>query len=247
MKRRSSAALHAESASRCSKEGTSSYTNQAVRIRCDRQLPCSNCSSRALGSMCTYPANSTAKSQPTPPSPLHGPGTAQVPQLQDRINQLESLVLNLMRQSQTTPSSAASPLEDPAHPHYSTSPSRSGNGSERPAAVTSEEPQREVSPSPSDYGSIRIQRTGISYVSSAHWAAVLDSIADLRTHFAQEDATHSRSSDFIQSQANFPKPQLLYYSLALETQASILDSIPPRPVVDRLVSRYFNVLDIAPG
>ncbi len=32
-----------------------------------------------------------------------------------------------------------------------------------------------------------------------------------------------------------------------ETPASIIKSLPPRPVVDRLVSRYFNVLDIAPG
>lgn len=169
-----------------------------------------------------------------------------MPQLHDRINQLESLVLNLMRQTQTTPSSAASPPEEPARLCHSTSPSISGHDSERPVAVICET-QRDVSPSPSDYGSIRIQPTGVSYVSSAHWAAVLDSIADLRTQFAQEDAAHSQLSYPVQPQANFPKPQLLYYSPVLETQAPILDSIPPRPVVDRLISRYFNIVDIAPG
>ncbi|KAF4633044.1 hypothetical protein G7Y89_g5083 [Cudoniella acicularis] len=235
------------SSRRREKAQLSCTTCRRRKIRCDRQLPCSNCSSRALGSMCAYPANTTPHPQAALSGRPHGTGTAQMPQMQDRINQLESLVLNLMHQTQMTPSSAASLSEEPAPLRQPLSPSLSGNDSERPVAAMCQT-QREVSPSPSDYGSIRIQRTGgVSYVSSAHWAAVLDSIAELRTHFAQEDATHSRSSDPVQPQASFPKPQLLYYSPMLETLASILESIPPRPVVDRLVSRYFNVLDIAPG
>lgn len=187
--------------------------------------------------MCAYPANAIPKPN----------NSAQIPQLQDRIDHLESLVLNLMRQTQATPSSAAaSPPEEPTRPCHSSSPSISGNDSERPVAAICET-QRDVSPSPSDYGSIRIQRTGVSYVSSAHWAAVLDSIAELRTHFAQEDATNSRLPDPVEPLVNFPKPRLLYYSPLLDSRASILDAIPSRHVADRLISRYFNVLDIAPG
>ena len=104
------------------------------------------------------------------------------------------------------------------------------------------------SPSPSDYGSIRIKGSGVSYVSSAHWTAVLESIDELRDHFEQEDNSHVVASDTIQPQVNFPSPQLLYGGCPLHiTPASILNSVPIRPVVDRLVACYFNFLDMAPG
>jgi hypothetical protein len=174
------------------------------------------------------------------------PKTTSQPQLQDRINQLENLVLNLMRQTHQPISSVPSPLEENPSPPQGglASPSRFGTEPERTITVNLEA-QREVSPSPSDYGSIRIEGTGATYVGSSHWAAILDSIADLRTQLAnEEDAAEARSA---QPQAKYPKPQLFYYSPVFETQASIISSIPPRSVVDRLISRYFNVLDIATG
>ncbi|KAH8707654.1 fungal-specific transcription factor domain protein [Phaeosphaeriaceae sp. PMI808] len=104
-----------------------------------------------------------------------------------------------------------------------------------------------VSPSPSDYGSISIRHARLNYVGSSHWAAILDSIVELRNHFAQEEGALDQTPDPVLPPTSFPKPQLLYSGLAYETTFSIIKSIPPRPVVDRLVSRYFNVLDIAPG
>ncbi|KAI3340327.1 fungal-specific transcription factor domain protein [Ustulina deusta] len=129
--------------------------------------------------------------------------------MQDRIDQLENLVLGLLHQ--TAPSSG----DHRAH----LGPSPSEMDSERAIIAGSETP-RDVLLTPSDHGSIRIQQTVVNYVSSSHWAAPL---------------------------ASFPKPQLFYCRLMYETPASIIKSLPPRPVVDRLVSRYFNVLDIAPG
>ncbi|KAI0102474.1 fungal-specific transcription factor domain protein [Nemania sp. FL0031] len=155
--------------------------------------------------------------------------------MQGRIDQLENLVLGLMHQAAPSPSDQRASL----------APSPSVVDSER-TIVAASETLRDVSPTPSDNGSIRVQQAVVSYVNSSHWAAVLDSIADLRSHFAQEEEAHSRASDPLQPPASFPKPQLLYGCLMYETPASIIKSLPPRPVVDRLVSRYFNVLDIAP-
>ncbi|KAI1132608.1 fungal-specific transcription factor domain protein [Nemania abortiva] len=156
--------------------------------------------------------------------------------MQDRIDQLENLVLGLMHQAAPGPGDQRASLNS----------SPSTGDSERTIVATAE-PPRDVSPTPSDNGSIRIQQATVSYVNSSHWAAVLDSIADLRSHLAQEEETHTRIPDPLQPQTSFPKPQLLYGCLMYETSASIIKSLPPRPVVDRLVSRYFNVLDIAPG
>ena len=199
---------------------------EADRVRCNRTHPCSNCSSRGLSSSCTYSATrETLSSRPSGAT-----------YMQERINQLENLVLNVMQQT-------------PSSPHQSPprqSPAPSGANPQRPLAARFET-QREVSPSPSDYGSIRIRESGVSYVSSVHWAAVLDSITELRHHFEQDDEPNTDSSYPVQLQAPFPGPQLLYGCPLHVTPASILESLPPRPVVDKLISRYFNDLDMATG
>ncbi|KAI0429762.1 fungal-specific transcription factor domain protein [Xylaria sp. FL1042] len=207
------------------------------KVRCDRLHPCTNCSSRGAGSSCVYATTTTiTTTQARLPDRLPRKST----NVQDRIDQLESLVLGLMYQ--TTSSSNDN--------HAYLDPSPGVMNTERTAVAASER-QRDISPTPYDHGIVRIQQTVVSYVGSSHWAAVLDSITDLRIHFAeefsQEDETHTQASDPLQPSASFPRPQLLYGCLMCETPASIIKSLPRRPVVDRLVSRYFNVLDIAQG
>ncbi len=108
------------------------------------------------------------------------------------------------------------------------------------------ESRLDTSPSPSDHRSFRHNEKVVSYVSSSHWAAVLDSITDLRNHLAQDD-TKLPVPESTTSQAESVKLQLFYSGQLDDTVASIISYLPPRPTVDRLVSRYFNDLDIAPG
>ncbi|CAG8900506.1 unnamed protein product [Penicillium egyptiacum] len=218
------------------------------RVRCDRLRPCSNCSSRGLGSSCVY--TNIITSDVSSPAQAAPPGRLQVPatNMKDRINRLEGLVLELMYQ--TEPSPRESPMGD--LPHV-TPDQRSRSDWSDPrenferATVMEYETQHDVSSSPSDYGSFRTPETGVNYVSSSHWAAVLDSITDLRDHMSREEEAHPRGLDPVRPTASFPKPQLLYSCTMHETSASILKSLPPRLTVDRLVSRYFNIIDIAPG
>jgi hypothetical protein len=107
--------------------------------------------------------------------------------------------------------------------------------------------QHYVSPSPSDYGSFRTPETSVNYVSSSHWAGILDGITDLRNHLTRDEEAHPVVLDPTWQPASFPKPNLLYSCAMHQTSASILKSLPPRPTVDRLISRYFNIIDIAPG
>ncbi|KAJ5713463.1 fungal specific transcription factor domain protein [Penicillium malachiteum] len=107
------------------------------------------------------------------------------------------------------------------------------------------ETQDDTSPSPSDYGSFRTSEAGVNYVSSSHWAAVLDSITDLRDHITQDDEAYPKVLDPAPPSTSFPKPQLLYSCALHESSASILSSLPPRPIVDRataIVKYQLNLL-----
>ena len=86
---------------------------------------------------------------------------------------------------------------------------------------------------------------GANYVNNVHWAAILDSISDLKDHYEKEEeermlATNDYPPRYILG------PRLLYEPVQA-TKADILASIPARPMVDRMVARYFNAQGIAPG
>ncbi|KAJ5888344.1 fungal specific transcription factor domain protein [Penicillium taxi] len=259
------------------------------KARCDRHHPCANCSSRGLGSSCVYTniSNSVVSFPAESGSPSHPQISAT--NTQDRINQLESLVLELMHQTESNRRKSnirlsqaprlprawnfkslktffvrgkstklekadlvvdGSPSTNPQHltpdqrAHGDRADSRKGS---KRAAEVGYEAQNDASPSPSEYGSFRTPEIGANYVSSSHWSAILDSITNLRNYIARDEEIHPRVLDPVQPSAGFPKPQLLYSSAMHETSASILKNLPPRLTVDRLVSRYFNSLDIAPG
>lgn len=98
-----------------------------------------------------------------------------------------------------------------------------------------------------ELGSMRLHSHGVgaNYIGSVHWAAVLDSISELRDHYEEEEeARMLATSDHVLRQS--PGPRLLYEPVPA-TKADILASIPARPVVDRMVARYFNAQGVLPG
>ncbi|KAH6986464.1 fungal-specific transcription factor domain-containing protein [Ilyonectria sp. MPI-CAGE-AT-0026] len=194
------------------------------KLRCDRQDPCGTCTKRGLGMSCTY-ASRPIEGVQRPPATM-----------QQRIQQLESLVVDLMQQTSAShPAQEAEANLGPPSPMLTT---------DYPTATTSDtDPADNASPA-SDYGSMQWTKSGSSYVNSAHWAAVLDGIADIKDHFEKEEEAQARRL----SDAQFPDwsgPQLLYGCNNLATKEEILQSIPARPVVDRLVSRYFNSFEMS--
>ncbi|OOF90536.1 hypothetical protein ASPCADRAFT_510799 [Aspergillus carbonarius ITEM 5010] len=84
---------------------------------------------------------------------------------------------------------------------------------------------------------------GVNYVGSGHWAAVLDSISELREHYEEEEEARMLASDQILRPS--PGPRLLYEPVQ-DSKADLLAAIPSRPVVDRMVARYFNAQGVVP-
>ncbi|KAK3995852.1 fusarisetin A cluster transcription factor [Cladorrhinum sp. PSN332] len=225
------------------------------KLRCDRQHPCSSCSSRAL--TCTYaeqpiPTTSSSLAKPAASSSMH-----------DRIVQLERLVMSLIPGSVTgsgsnsDPASASGSGHAPAHspstgPNTGTSSVAPGPTPVPASSVTEPHTPMDML---SECGSMCVSSSEPRYVGCDHWAAILDSIADLKHHFdqeeklrlAQEDLQDAERDDADTDYLAVPRENcaLLLYGCRLPvSRADILAALPPKSAVDRYISRYFNRLDL---
>ncbi|KAI1321881.1 hypothetical protein F5Y16DRAFT_63898 [Xylariaceae sp. FL0255] len=211
-----------------------------MKVRCDRLSPCSTCQKRGLGSSCTYASLNTPSScdKPTAPKP---PVT-----VQERIRQLESLVLELMQQ--TTESSRTSSEKSDQRLRLPTlNPRHDANQS--PSAPTDDCPTEDAGTPPANVGSMQKTRSGASYVSAVHWATVLDGISELKDHFheVEKEAWPQIQKTARPLAVDLSGPQLLSGCGVLPTRAEILAAIPPRPVADLLISRFFDLFDMSPA
>jgi hypothetical protein len=200
---------------------TNAYLVFDFRCRCDRQQPCSTCASH--GQTCTYAESHgvtmLSKELPSNATTLH-----------DRIIHLERLVKSLMPGMQD---------------RLISDPNRRNLVSESPALDTSMEDRSEC-------GSMRLSDSEFHYIGGDHWAAIMDGIADLKDHFDREELQNSvsileQSQDTDSeptSKPQSPRALLLYGCRRPTCRAEILDALPPRSEVDRLMSRYFNRLDL---
>ncbi|XXH05710.1 hypothetical protein Hte_012145 [Hypoxylon texense] len=165
--------------------------------------------------------------------------TTAVPSLHNRIVYLERLVKSLVPYSQATsgqtPGGGVPPDLGRIHDPASTSP---------PDTAIEER---------SECGSMRLSASEVRYVGGDHWAAILDSIADLKDHFDQEEnlrlaSTPERTQDNIGKdpvgRPLSPHALLLYGCRRATSPAEILATLPPKSAVDRYVSRFFNRLDL---
>lgn len=163
--------------------------------------------------------------------------------MQDRIQHLESLVVSLMQKTATKDS-----FQEASAASRADSIPASGNIT---GATTAQHTADDAS-TPSDYGSMKLSDSGTSYVGSAHWAAVLGGIAELKDLFEGEESREVEESH-IAEHASHPfhsdlsGPQLLYGNPQYATKEEILASVPVRPVADRLLSSFFNLFEMSPG
>ncbi|MCJ1268380.1 hypothetical protein MMC22_008268 [Lobaria immixta] len=126
----------------------------------------------------------------------------------------------------------------------------SGNQTEATKGET--DPQTRL---PDTFGRLSIEHAKTSYVGSAHWIAILDGvngaerklfkIAELKDHFEDADIRHDDHA-FATEQPEVEGPQLLFGSNKYATKHEIVTSLPSRRIVDRLISVYFNTMDMAP-
>ncbi|KAI0112776.1 hypothetical protein F4776DRAFT_656807 [Hypoxylon sp. NC0597] len=198
------------------------------KVKCDRQQPCRTCSLRGLTMACVYPDATSRPSDREPHTTV-----------QNRIRELENLVHVLMQRA------------------ASKNPSNLTNQTSTDVSVSrtvEESPDPGVgaggSGEPSDCGTLRSTSAGVSYVDGAHWTALLDGISELKDCLEDtiEPAPIFQASIAPQIAPDYgPSPLLLYGHFSQASKGEIVSTLPARPVVDRLISKFFNTIDLHPG
>ncbi|KAL7624605.1 hypothetical protein AAE478_006172 [Parahypoxylon ruwenzoriense] len=184
---------------------------------------------------CSYPPDAT----PRPPDRDQPSNT-----VHNRIRELENLVHALMQRAASRnppPNAISTPHANSVQAENSVS--RAVDGSPDNGV-----PSASGSVEPSECGTLTNSPAGVSYVDSAHWTALLDGISELKDCIpdTSEPGYHYYIPSLVEPDYG-PSPQLLYGRFAQASKGEILSTVPKRPVVDRLMSRFFNTIDLAPA
>jgi hypothetical protein len=183
---------------------------RARKLRCDRQHPCETCVKRNDESSCTY--GKTAEG--TKPE-----GGANQKKAQDRLRNLEQLVMQMVEKgSPTKPNSA-----------HSTATSTSG-----PILLSAGDSDG----TPRD-GSLDQASKAAKYVGSTHWSAILENIQELKSAMV-DDASRALDADEADEEQT-PSDEVLFGSKrAIPLPQVLAQYLPPRITIDRLLATYFN-------
>jgi hypothetical protein len=197
------------------------------RLKCDRGKPCLNCTKRGQPESCDYIKHDSFR---TRPAGVQGTTNAQ---LQDRVRQLEDMVMNLLK-GQTALDQDV-PTADKSPSAISSAGLIKDGGFTQSAAAS---PYIHMDPNvpKTSLGTFARARDQETFVGSEHWEAILDDITDLKIDLETPDT--SEIVDF--------RPQILF-GINHASRSEIMSSIPPKSVCDLLISRCFRTMDMAPS
>ncbi|KAJ5566531.1 hypothetical protein N7535_008169 [Penicillium sp. DV-2018c] len=208
------------------------------KLKCNRSNPCENCVKRGDAAACNYAQtnsrkkNSLQQSSTTPDD------------MQNRIDRLEGLVLSLM----TNGSQSAGPAAAMA---AISGDSSAGSAQYSQDIDIEEEGMEGAEESETDqvtksFGIMKMDNNKSYYISDAHWASVLNDIAEVRNFFA----THKKQIDEQYEKVNASLPPsdtpgstLLFGTNKPMSRNEIMTGLPSKYITDILVARYFTCFD----
>lgn len=200
---------------------------QKRKSRCDRRQPCGACEKRGDEEACQFaPASSAAGSAVSSSAPASG-GSGRY-EIQDRLHRLEEMVKRLAEgpglasKGTVTASSLSS---SPSSSLMERLPQGSGMDID----------------STDDFNDRSGNEAGeeLNYHGPTSWAALVESIHDIRSALEAEGDGH------LSSQPSEPDPDVVFGDLAPVTMEDIARALPARHESDKMVSAYFNAKYIA--
>ncbi|KAH7234489.1 fungal-specific transcription factor domain-containing protein [Fusarium solani] len=199
------------------------------RAKCDRQLPCSTCVKRDIAAKCTYPPTRQPKR-----AGVSRPRAESSTGIRKRLDNLEHQIISLMETS-----AVSHPISLPDNTDQLSNMSLDSLCDILNKTGPSQQPNFKA-------GNLNTSTGAPSYVSSTHWVAILDSISEMKNEVQSESDNPSPHSDDSPARDPVEKPALLFGHQGSISREDVLAAMPPRPVVDRLVSEYFTDLDMMP-
>jgi hypothetical protein len=148
------------------------------RLKCDRAVPCENCTKRDLASSCTY-IHAGLRDKPSSSSSVQKVNAASAgpKDVQSRVRHLEGLVVSLMhRNALKTPAPKSQPQAS-LQPRETSGPDIESWQAQPIAEQLQERSSdlRDLRATSDSFGRISIEDEQPNYVGAAHWAAILDS------------------------------------------------------------------------
>jgi hypothetical protein len=169
---------------------------------------------------------------PRAPPPRQQDPAAQDVNVQDRLQQLENLVVAMMQQNSTERS-----RQDSLGPSSSSDLLRSSGVSASGGSP----------PGLSDFGGLKLSHSDSTYVETSHWTSILDGITELKDHFEAEDELPILRNSLSASQSSTPGIMLFNGCRPVSSTDELLAAIPPRETADQLVLQYFQALNLESG
>ncbi|KAK4464817.1 fungal-specific transcription factor domain-containing protein [Cladorrhinum samala] len=208
--------------------------------KCDREQPCANCIKKSREGLCKY-APRPEKVRPER-------------SMAARLKRLEGMVREMMHTQQ----------EQPAPPSVPNTAMPEGQEDERPADTRASLPRRTVLTAPrggeeEPLAQVVVGKDGQgTYIGATHFMAMLNDIEDLKSYFDDDDETPEMSStgpattwDFesrggqheLATSNSYSSPGILLpFGPAAACKQDLIEMLPPRHVVDRLIQRYFGAV-----
>ncbi|RLM00718.1 hypothetical protein CFD26_107814 [Aspergillus turcosus] len=212
------------------------------KLKCNRAHPCENCVKRGDASSCTYAQASARRKNATQNSASSSPDD-----MQNRIDRLESLVLSLMTNGSQSagPAAAMAAISGTSSSGGSLNQGHDIDLDEETSNAPEESDTEQVTKS---FGIMKVDNNKSYYISDAHWASVLNDIAEVRNYFHTHKKQYEEQAEKFKATSfpsDVPGSTLLLGVMKPASRAEIMSSFPSRYTTDMLIARYFNSYDPA--
>ncbi|KAF2226610.1 fungal-specific transcription factor domain-containing protein [Elsinoe ampelina] len=214
------------------------------KLKCNRGHPCDNCTKRGDTPNCTYASTATRK------RPGAGAGSNGTPDdMQNRIDRLESLVLSLMSNGNSSAAASAQAALNNARSSSIAGTSQSaGNSYDQDADNAMEEDHDEdsdVNTVSQGLGIMKVAEGKTMFVSEAHWYAILANIAEVKKFYAEHLDEYKAQVRKVEASQDDDAPggTLFFKAPRLSSREEVLAHFPTKQQTDTLIGRYFNSYD----
>ncbi|KAI9709531.1 MAG: hypothetical protein M1820_003291 [Bogoriella megaspora] len=204
---------------------------RTAKLKCNRARPsCDQCQKRARSEQCYYAPPPIRKQ---PPQDMRG-----------RVRHLERLVVDLMQ-------SKGNGIPNGSSNANGARSSSTGNGQVTSSNQEQSDGMDDQDRATDDLGKLKISKNESTYVGSSHWAAILKDIEEVKDYLDEDQCVEdddglggfspeSAEESFGDERSDIS--MMLGHS-RVTTRTQLLNGMPEKAVVDRLISEWFNSFD----
>ncbi|OJI82342.1 hypothetical protein ASPTUDRAFT_58038 [Aspergillus tubingensis CBS 134.48] len=212
---------------------------EVTELKCCRTHPCTNCLKRNEAGTCTFigrgPRGKTSSNGRTSPT-----------QVQDRLQHLENLILSFTQQQQQQQQQERSNSVGEHQQVINNGGQITPASSVPPSLAFGEIQQAQDGDSetpPPDPGRLVVRETGMRYIDGAHWSAILEEISGVKEYLRENEELGLSDEEGEDEEMVRPSnaPTLLLGLHQEMTMDELLDGLPARPVVDRVVAMFVGL------